>query len=121
MLSNFHYQSYQEFAAILDELQANANSAQLDFTQLRRVFEQAQQLFRQQIVTMDTSNLAPSVASRVHSYHTEIDKQLRLLGVDVSFLQAARQPATIAARKARVFTRIQTLINYCQVLLKVGE
>ncbi len=121
MLSNFHYQSYQEFAALLDQLQANASSAQPDVAELRQVFEQAQQLFRQQILTKDTSSLAASVASRVRSYNTEIDKQLRLLGVDISFLQAARQAATLIARKAQICTRIQTLINYCNGLLEVSE
>lgn len=117
MLSNFHYQSYQKFAAILDQLQANANSAQLDAAKLRAMFQQAQQLFQQQIITLDTSTLEPGVASKVRSYHTEIDKQLKLLGIDVSFFQAARQPATITVRKAQICARIQTLIDYCNVLL----
>lgn len=117
MLSSFHYQSYQEFAAILDQLQASANSTQLDATKLRQLFQQAQQLFQQQIMTLDASVLEPSVASRVRSYQTEIDKQLKLLGIDVSFFQAARQPATITNRKAQICNRIQTLIDYCNVLL----
>lgn len=118
MLSNFHYQSYQEFAAILDELQANANSAQLDVTKLREIFQQAQQLFKQQIITLDTSDLAPSIASRVRSYNTEIDRQLKLLNMDLSFLEAARQPATIIARKEQMNSKIQTLTGYCRVLLE---
>jgi hypothetical protein len=117
MLSNFHYQSYQEFAVILGQLQASANSTHLDVVNLLEIFQQAQRLFGQQIITLDPSDLAPSVASRVRSYHTEIDKELKLLRIDMSFLQAARQPATIIARKEQICTRIQTLINYCNVLL----
>ncbi|MUL35982.1 heterocyst frequency control protein PatD [Gloeocapsopsis dulcis] len=120
MLSNFHYQSYQEFAAILGQLQTNANSPQLDVVKLREVFQQAQRLFGQQIITLDLSDLAPSAASRVRSYHTELDKQLKLLGMDITFLQAARQPATVIARKEQICTRIQTLINYCNILLEGG-
>ncbi|MBE9192846.1 heterocyst frequency control protein PatD [Gloeocapsopsis crepidinum LEGE 06123] len=120
MLSNFHYQSYQEFAAVLKQLQANANRAQPDVVKLHEVFQQAQRLFGQQIITLDSSDLEPSVASRVRSYHTEIDKQLKLLRMDMTFLQAARQPETIIARKEQICLRIQTLINYCNVLLEVS-
>lgn len=122
MLPNFYDQSYQEFVAILQQLEANAKRHEVDALRLRQIFQEAQHFFGQRIMRLDASELEPRIESRVRSYHTEIDKQLRLLGVDLMFLQAARQPETASTRKTQVFARIQTLISYCDALLEArGE
>lgn len=121
MLPNFYYQNYQEFAAILQQLQANAKRNESDTGGLRQCFQEAQQFFQQRIVSLDAPELAPSIESRIRAYNTEIDKQLRLLGVDVMFLQAARQPETASARQEQVFTRIQMLLGYCDALLAKSD
>lgn len=118
MLPNFYYQIHQEFVAILQQLQADAKHTEPDMLKLRQSFEDAQQFFGQQVVNLDTSAIDPRIASRVRSYHTEIDKQLRLLGVDIMFWQAARQPETANKRQTQITARIQTLIGYCEALLE---
>ena len=117
MLPNLHRQSYQNFKQVLQQLQNTAVS--LDTLGLRQKFLETQQFFQQQIVSLNAGDLEPVDESRVRSYQTEMSKQLQLLGMDVTFLQAARQPATVQQRLKSVGDRIQTLISYCDVLLQL--
>jgi len=117
MLSQFH-QRYQEFFHLLEQLQTS--STQLDKTKLRQSVQTAQQFFQQQIVTLDPQDLSPQEESQIRSYQTEISKQLQLVGMDVIFLQAARQQATTADRQMQLADRIQTLIRYCNTILELA-
>ena len=117
MLPNLHYQRYQEFKQALEHLQQTASATGLDAPKLRQSFLEAQQFFVQQIVNLD-GDLEPDDEPRVRSYQTEMSKQLRLLGMDVMFLQAARQPETAASRQEQLSHRIQSLISYCDALLQ---
>lgn len=119
MLSNLHRQRYQEFSEVLEQLQQTAASIQLDTAKLRHSFLEAQQFFQQQIVTLDAGELDPSLA-RVRSYQTEMSKQLQLLGMDVMFLQAARQEETVEGRQRQLRDRLKTLISYCDAILQLN-
>ena len=121
MLPQFYRDRYQEFSQALESLQQTATPANLDRIPLRQRFEQLQQLFHQQILGLDTDELDPADIARVQSYLTEIDKQMRLLGMDLTFLQAARQSATQEVRLVQIKSRIQTLIGYCQAVLELGN
>lgn len=66
----------------------------------------------------DSGELDASETPHEQSYLTEIHKQLRLLGTDVTFLQASRQPATAEARQTAAIARLNTLIGYCGALLQ---
>lgn len=118
MLSN--YQQYREFAQLLEKLQLQATSSGLEVGKLRQSLEKTQQFFQQQILTIDPINLLPEQESQIRSYHTEISKQLQLVGMDVRFLQAARQQATLSNRQMQLTSRIQTLISYCNALLELA-
>lgn len=120
MLPNLYYQRYQEFKQALEQLQQTAAGIELDARGLRQSSLEAQQFFQQQIVSLDAGDLEPALEPRVRSYQTEMSKQLRLLGMDVMFLQAARQPETAACRQEQLSHRIQTLISYCNALLKLN-
>jgi hypothetical protein len=120
MLPNLHYQRYQKFKQALEQLQQTAAGVQLDTPRLRQNFLETQQFFQQQIVSLDTGDLEPDSQPRVCSYQTEMSKQLRLLGMDVMFLQAARLPQTTIARHLQLSDRIQTLISYCDALLQLN-
>lgn len=114
-----HYQYYQEMKQALAQLQINAAQSDLEGTELMANFLQVQQSFQQQ-VNLSPDLLSPAVESRLR-YQTEIHKQLRLLGTDLTFLRAARQANTINQRRAQVGDRLQTLINYCDALLQVNR
>ncbi|MFO5470151.1 MAG: heterocyst frequency control protein PatD, partial [Dolichospermum sp.] len=59
--------------------------------------------------------------SREQSYKTEINKQLRLLEVDMMFLQGAKQLTTLQSRLKTIEERIDTLIRYCQAIIQPIE
>ncbi len=120
MLPNIHHQRYQELKQALDQLQQTAAGAQLDAPRLRQSFLLTQQFFQQQIVSLDAGDLEPALEPRVRSYQTEMSKQLRLLGMDVIFLQAARQPGTVQERQMQLRDRIQTLQRYCDTILQLN-
>ncbi|MFM8007714.1 MAG: heterocyst frequency control protein PatD, partial [Dolichospermum sp.] len=102
---------YQELATFLDELQTNVTINQLDIHQLRLNFTKLQTFFLHQIVPLVDDN------SQQLSYKTEISKQLRLLEVDIMFLQGARHSTTLQARLKNIEERINTLIRYCQAII----
>jgi len=117
MLPNLHQQRYQEFKQALEQLQQMVAGAQLDGTRLRQSFLKAQQFFQQQIVSLNASDLEPTQEPKIRSYQTEMSKQLQLLGMDMMFLQAARQPGTTQERQIQILQRLQTLISYCDAIL----
>ncbi len=88
-----------------------------DKQQLKQVFAQLQAVFTQEIANLTLDDLDPALASRLQSFLTEINKQLQLLGIDLTFLQASRQKATAQTKITQIHTRLQTLTTYCQAIL----
>jgi septum formation inhibitor MinC len=117
MLPKLYHQCYQEFIGLLEQLQQAVAAAQLGAKGLRQSFLEAQQFFQQQILSLDTDDLEPADEPRVRSYQTEISKQMQLLGMDVMFLQAARQPQTAKTRQTQILQRLQILISYCEAMI----
>jgi len=133
MLPNLHRDRYQNFLLILEQLQQIVSSASsasplsqnqdkavynLDHLKLRQDFAQLQPVYLQEIANLSLDNLDPPIASRLQSYLTEINKQLQLLAIDITFLQASRQPTTLQARITQINTRLQTLISYVKAILQ---
>lgn len=118
ILSENRYQRYQELQQALEQLQKTAARDNLDRAVLTAEYTKVQQFFANQIMKADSGELEPSETPPEQSYLTEIHKQLRLLGTDVTFLQASRQPATATARQTATIARLKTLIGYCCVLLQ---
>lgn len=119
MSLSFHQQPYREFKQALRQMnetikQGNGGSG------LKPEVTKLQQFFQTKILTLNTDELPSGVGQRMQSYQVEIDKQLRLLGMDVMFLQAARKAGTGEQRRKQVSDRVLTLIRYCDALLEEG-
>ena len=117
MLPEHYRDRYQKFQQTLEQLQRIIALDQ-DFNSLRQSFAQIQQIFQGEIASLSGDDLNSSSASRLQSYLTEIDKQLRLLAIDMTFLQAALKPATAQTRLAQISSRLHTLNGYCQAILE---
>lgn len=88
--------------------------------ELQPIFAQLQQQFQQQIVTLNLEGLEGAIASLLASLHTEMGKQIRLLGMDLMFLQTARQPETRQQRLTQIGDRLRLLISYCDAAMSIG-
>lgn len=115
MLPQDYQDRYQTLSQSLQILQNQVTQANPDQMKLRSQFLEAQQWFQQKIIGLEADDqLEPADESTVRSYNTEINKHLRLLGMDLTFLQAAKQPTTAQQRQAQIRDRIQTLLTFCQ-------
>jgi Zn-dependent oligopeptidase len=121
MLPNLYYQCYQKLSELLKGLQQTAIASEMETTKLRQDVLAAQQYFQQQIASLDRQEIDPAIESRVRSLSTEISKQLNLLNMDVTFLQAARQPQTLQTRQQQIVQRLQTLVSYCEAILVLDK
>ncbi|HEY9860974.1 MAG TPA: heterocyst frequency control protein PatD [Candidatus Obscuribacterales bacterium] len=122
MLPEAHSQIYQEFLRSLEQFKGTATQAKPDPAALIAAFQEIQQFFQRQVLMLSWEN-HPDAAmeQRVQSYQIEMNKQLKLMGTDVMFLQAARQSSTAQQRQVQISDRLNLLIGYCNVLLQVGE
>ncbi|MBE9229711.1 heterocyst frequency control protein PatD [Phormidium sp. LEGE 05292] len=122
LLAIQHYQnllnSYSSISQSPENQQTAATSS--DKIKLKQGFAQLQAVFTEEIANLSLDDLEPAIASRLQSYLTEINKQLQLLGIDVTFLQASRQRATAQTKITQISTRLQTITNYCQAILDLG-
>jgi hypothetical protein len=121
MLPKLYQQRYQEFVELLARLQQAVTVTEIDAPGLRQSLLEAQKFFQQQIISLDNRDIDSANESRLRSYQTEIDKQLNLLTIDVTFLQAARQPETAETRKMKISQRLETLLGYCHAILKGNQ
>ncbi len=121
ILSEDRRSRYQELQQALEQLQKTAAQDNLDQTALAAEYQKVQQFFGNQIMRADSRELEPSEPPPEQSYLTEIHKQLRMLGTDIAFLQASRQPATTIARQTAAIARLNTLIGYCDALLQINN
>ncbi|MEM1168787.1 MAG: heterocyst frequency control protein PatD [Cyanobacteria bacterium P01_H01_bin.35] len=119
MLPKEHNQQYQKLSQLLNHWQQNM--AEIELSKILAINQEVQQLLDTQIINLDNSELDPSIASQVQSYLTEIHKEFRLLNVDVSFLQASRNPQTTKTRLAKISDRLETLKGYCMKILGQNE
>lgn len=100
-------------------VQSHVTLANPDGVLLQSAFLEAQQLFQMQMMSLAMDELEPAIATKLQSIQIEINKQLRLLAMDVMFLQTARKSVTAQQRQAQMGDRIQLLLNYCQAILEM--
>ncbi|MBW4509273.1 MAG: heterocyst frequency control protein PatD [Scytonematopsis contorta HA4267-MV1] len=110
-------EKYQKFASLLQGLHSDVTEEKLDAITLRGRIVELQQFFGQQIVPDAENDISTQSDSREQSYRTEMSKQLRLLEIDVMFLQGARQVSTAQTRVNTIKERLTTLIRYCEAVL----
>ncbi len=104
-----HYSNLrQQFQALL--LQSDPRTLKTGSAALQKYFQS-------NVASLDLEEIDPSLEHRVRSLHVELDKQLRLLNTDTTFLQAAKQPETVQQRLGQVRDRLTTMIGYCNILL----
>ncbi|MBD2099278.1 heterocyst frequency control protein PatD [Leptolyngbya sp. FACHB-261] len=120
MLPDPHRQSYLAFQERLDQLQTLVGKANPAPAQLLQVFLEAQQFFQVQVLGLDAEVLPLETEQQLRAYQTEIQRELRLLGTDLSFLQAARKPETVQQRQGQIQQRLATLSRYCKAILGEG-
>ena len=75
-----------------------------------RSHREIQAFFQTKIINTDLEVTPPNLSLQV-----EIDKQLKMLGVDLSMLQTARNPATWQKRHQQASDRFVLLKKYCQM------
>jgi hypothetical protein len=121
MLPPSHTQIYQEFRCSLEELKDVLSQDTVDRSHLKLSVAKLQDFFQNQILPVDASDLSPEMNHQVQSVQVEMDKQLKLLSLDGMFLQAAKQPATVAQRLQQVRDRLTLLLRYCDLLLNPTE
>ena len=118
ILPSIHHQHYQKLKQAFEQLKQHVASTSPVQPNFLENFLQVQQFFQQQVVNLNPELLNPDVESRLRSYQTEINKQLRLLNTDLTFLRAAKQAITFEQRQTQICDRLDILINYCEVLLQ---
>lgn len=122
MLPQVYCQHYQTLQQALEQLQGRVAQGSSESTnlssELMSEFRTIQNFFQFQVANLSPDLLSPEMQSRVGSYQTEINKQLRLLGTDLMFLKSARQSSTAEQRRTQIRDRLKTLIGYCNVLLQ---
>lgn len=109
-------QSLEQFAQQLHALQQQSSQAHPDGRRLQALFLTTQQQFQVFLSLVEQTELTTAVEVPLRSQQTEVNRQLRLLGMDVAFLQTARQPQTVQQRQAQMGDRIRTLEQFCQGL-----
>jgi len=82
--------------------------------------EPINQTFQTQLQLFDGFAGDANLAQQIQTIHTELNKQIRLLSVELTFLQSARQPATRQQRLAQVHDRLDQIQSYCTVLLTIA-
>jgi hypothetical protein len=94
----------------LQALETLARSANPSGRQLQEQFLLAQQHFQHQILPLgnELANAQPVL--------TEMNRTLRLLAMDVAFLQAARQSSTTQQRQRQLIEKLEQLLGFCQAL-----
>ena len=119
MLPLLHFQHYQAFQQALEQLRKTLSISDWEESMLLEGYQNVQQLFQSQIAILSADDVAPEQVSRWQSLQTEIYKQMRLLETDMMLLQASRSSATSQRRVLSLCDRLNTLIQYGEVLLQL--
>ncbi len=113
----FYSQQYHLLRQRLEQL--GQDLATIEGTVLKQEVAGLHQWFQTDVLQgTPEDGLEPTLAQRLQAYNVEIDRQLRLLSMDSSFLIAARQAATQEQRRQQASDRLKTLLGYCDTLLR---
>lgn len=117
MLPPSHFQIYREFQHDLEAVKDVLSQDTVDRSLLKSSVAKLQDFFQNQILTLDLGSLNEPLAQQIQSFQVEINKQLKLLSLDGTFLQAAKQPTTAIQRIQQASDRLTLLNRYCDALL----
>ena len=102
-------------------LRQQVQQAHPDGRTLQQSFLVAQQGFQQDVLPLLEADWEPAALAQVQPILTEMNRTLRLLGMDVAFLQTARQSMTTQQRQRQMIDRLEQLEGFCQGLLGVMD
>jgi hypothetical protein len=114
VLMSFKYQKYQELKTLVELLLSDVHQAHIYDPTWKSLLGEISGFFAREIAVFT------DLGSRQQSYQTEISKQIRLLEVDMMFLQSAKQTVTIKSRLENIQQRAETLTKYCQTMLEIS-
>ncbi|MGI0487372.1 heterocyst frequency control protein PatD [Pantanalinema rosaneae CENA516] len=117
MLPLSHQSVYQALQKRVELVQTILTHSPIEIDSLKSATSELQTWFQTAVLPQSIADLDPQFAQRLQAIQVEIDKQLRLLGMDVMFLQAARQTATVAQRQQQIRDRLNLLSRYCDAVL----
>lgn len=109
--------SLKAFTKALQVLQALVLQANVDRQALNSHFLMVQQHYQQGLRPVLEEMQSPALTP----YQTEINRSLRLLGMDVAFLQAAQKSPTVQKRQAQMEQRLKSLLDFSQGLAAALE
>ena len=116
-MSAVHHQSERSllaaFMIALEGLKVGLDKENIDVSSLHQHFLAVQQLYQQQL--LPTLIASPSSTSFI-TYQTEINRTFRLLGIDVTFLQTAKDAMVVQKRQVKIQQRLQTLLDFSRGL-----
>ncbi|WP_019502813.1 heterocyst frequency control protein PatD [Pseudanabaena sp. PCC 6802] len=114
-----------QFKAIEERLAQDLTSSSTNSTKkLLALHAQVQDFFQTQILDNPDPHEAGETQvdeELILSHYVEINKQLRLLGADLTMLHAARNPDTFVQRQQQASDRLNMLISYCSALLQIDS
>lgn len=119
MLPTFWQTQYQILLDHLQALQGLLDCEAIKSSAFKKGFEQLKEHFYQQIVPLKADELDFSSLSQWQSLQTELYRMMRLWETDMLFLQSARQEKTRQSRLKQISDRLQTMIRFCQEILKL--
>ncbi len=105
------------FMAQVQRLRQTATQANPDGRSLQEQFLALQQSAQQGLLQMTSPQQEGLAPQSVVAYQTEISRALRLLGMDITFMQAARQSLTQQKRQSQMSDRLDRLLIYGEGLL----
>jgi hypothetical protein len=85
--------------------------------ELKVSLNEAIELFERQILTQNIEDLEEPIAGKMRSYLTESHRLLRLLPLDLMFLEAARQPNNLQHRRQAYQDKLDLLIRYSRAIV----
>jgi hypothetical protein len=106
MLSGLYRQHYQTLQQKVDRLKEGVEHRSAAWTSAFAAVQQQAGIMA-----------AEGLDAKTQAYQTEINKQLRLLEMDLIRLKTAKQPDTIDQRWAGISDRVGLLVWYCEAVL----
>lgn len=108
---------FDRLDAQLTALTAALQQSNPDTRVLQSQFLTLQQAVQQAVLPLAMEDtLAPATRSQIQPLLTEMNRTLRLLGMDVAFLQTAKQPLKVQQRQQQMGQRLEQLSGFCQGL-----
>lgn len=109
-------QALQSPLAVLRDLCQRSNP---DPRELQGTFLTVQQVFQQQVLPLGGEDTSDKTA--LQPLLTEMNRTLRLMAMDIAFLQTARQPITQQQRQRQILTKIDQLEAFIATLQQTLE